>query len=462
MDSLDYLIFSVGIIAIYFSLHLWLRKTNRANGIPWPLWLALGLLLGIGWLITDYAGTEARKDIQKMVQGFPPTYARETERMGHAQLTTTTSQDDPIYKAIIDAQIRWEKANTSIADIYTMRKTPEGKIVFIVDSETDYDRDGQFKGEREQRTPIGQAYEKNIPELHRAFEGFEEFVQQPYKDEWGFWVSAFVPLYDARGNQEGVLGVDYPAESWLEAIRDARNHSMIIIGFLALILGASCTVVIIIQNQMVVHSRLEQELIDIQEREQSRLGQDLHDDLGQQLTGIGMMSQRIATKLTSEQHPIAQSATELSGFIKDAIVTARNMARSFYPVELEGGGIRRAIEDFAQRTRKLSGIECIANIDANFSVTRDVAIHVYRLVQEAVNNAVKHGKPSRILIDAAIHNGVQTLTITDNGKGIDDAAKKNPGIGLHLFEYRAKIINADIEISNVPNGKGCRVHCVFQ
>jgi hypothetical protein len=109
---------------------------------------------------------------EKMMCGYVPTYAEELARMGHAQLTLETAADDPGYLAMIDAEKRWLAANTSIADIYTFRKRADGKIVLLVDSETDYDRNGSIEGEREQRTAIGEVYEEATPFLELAFEGW--------------------------------------------------------------------------------------------------------------------------------------------------------------------------------------------------------------------------------------------------------------------------------------------------
>ncbi|MEI6714189.1 MAG: histidine kinase [Verrucomicrobiota bacterium] len=458
---MDYTIFTIVIITCYSAFYIWLKRTGRSESFPWGLWLILLGLLGFGWIYTESAGKAASHEVQEMVEGFPPTYAQEVQRMGHAKLPNNANPQDPIYLAIIEAQIRWEQVNPSVADIYTMRKTPEGKNILIVDSETDYNRDGKFEGEREQRTPIGEVYDKEIPALEKAFNGVAAFMDEPYSDKWGHWVSAFTPLYNAKGEIEGVLGVDYPAENWIDAIRTARNHSMIVLGLLALMLGASSAVVLVLQNQITVRARLEQEVLEIREREQSRLGQDLHDDLGQQLTGLGMLSQRIAGKLATENHFLSESAAELTTYIKEAIVTARNMARSFYPVELEGGGIKRALEDFAQRTRKLTSIDCTSQFDPEFSVTKDASIHVYRLVQEAVSNTIKHAKATKISIVGTVRNGVQKLSITDNGIGLNEANKGKQGIGLHLFQYRARLIKAEVTVANVVSGTGCEVTCVF-
>jgi len=228
---MDYAIFSAVIIASVFGT-LRLAKTHGPHLSRFPGYFGLLLfgLLGFGWIYTEYAGKAASREVQDMVEGFPPTYAQEVQRMGHAKLPSNADPNDPIYLAIIEAQIRWEQVNDSISDIYTMRKTADGKNIIIVDSETDYDRNGKFEGEREQRTPIGEVYDKDIPALEKAFSGVPGFVDSPYSDKWGNWVSAFTPLFNEKGEVEAILGVDYPAESWLDAIRSSRNHSMIALG----------------------------------------------------------------------------------------------------------------------------------------------------------------------------------------------------------------------------------------
>jgi hypothetical protein len=103
---MDYLIFSAVILTSYVGLFFWLKRTGRAEKTPWRLWLATAGLLTLGGLYTESAGRSASRDVQGMVEGFPPTYAVEVERLGHAQLPNNASQDTPIYQAIVDAEIR--------------------------------------------------------------------------------------------------------------------------------------------------------------------------------------------------------------------------------------------------------------------------------------------------------------------------------------------------------------------
>jgi signal transduction histidine kinase len=247
---MDYAIFAFAVLLGFAGLHLWLHRAGHEPALPLKRWLVLVSLLAAGWLWTDGAGRSARERIREMLEGLPPTYAQEIERMGHAQLTTETSPADPAYLALIAAQIRWVGVNPSIADIYTMRKTADGRYVFVVDSETDYDRNGRFEGDREQRTTIGEVYEKELPALASAFQGQAAFMDETYSDKWGDWVSAFYPLRDAAGRVEGVLGVDYPAARWIAATKEARHRTMAVILVFLVLLAASSTVVSLLRTDL--------------------------------------------------------------------------------------------------------------------------------------------------------------------------------------------------------------------
>jgi len=138
---------------------------------------------------------------------------------------------------MIEAQKRWEKVNPAIADIYTFRKRDNGEIFLMVDSETDYDRNGRFEGEREQRTPIGENYSPKLPELESAFSGVTSFRRDVYTDRWGTWVSAFFPMFDSRGKVEAVLGIDFPANKWLAEINQARWISVLYLWIGVILIG---------------------------------------------------------------------------------------------------------------------------------------------------------------------------------------------------------------------------------
>ena len=268
-----------------------------------------------------------------------------------------------------------------------------------------------------------------------------------------------VPLFDGNGAVTGSLGtfIDITerkaveealknfntrlAESVVERTTELRNT------------------VRVLENEIAVRRRLEGEILKLSEREQTRLGQDLHDDLGQQLAGIGMLSQILVSQLQEESHPCAGDAERIAKCLTDSIITTRNLAKSFYPVELERGGLVLALQDLALRTELLSKISCNVTADAEFRFEKTTEIHLYRIVQESINNALKHGGATHVEIDCLRDNGHWMLTVTDNGTGFTAPEPgRETGMGLHIFQYRAALIGAEISVRRGTPG-GCVVAC---
>ena len=232
----DYVLLVVGAVAMFGLLHRWSWRGKRRGAIPLITWLLVLGVLGSGWFFVEASARRERQRMRQMVEGYAPTYAQELGRMGHEQITTKTSPDDPLYWRMIAAEKRWLAVNPSINDIYTFRKLPDGRVALIVDSETDYDRDGRFDGDREQRTAIGEIYEGDLAEtLDAVLSGQSVFQDEPYTDRWGTWVSAVVPIRNFRGDVEAALGVDFDATTWVAAIKRARLTT---IGYLAAFLLA--------------------------------------------------------------------------------------------------------------------------------------------------------------------------------------------------------------------------------
>lgn len=234
LSHLDYIILAAGAVLVFAVLHRWLWR-GRAKGVVVPvMWLIVLTVLGSGWFLLEGAAQRERDRLRQMVEGYAPTYAQELGRIGHQEITLKTSPDDPKYWRMIEAEKRWLKVNPSINDIYTLRKLPDGRVALIVDSETDYNRDGKFEGEREQRTKIGEVYDGDLAGvIDSVLAGQTVFQDTPYTDRWGTWVSALVPIRDFKGDVEAVLGVDFDATTWVEAIKKARLTT---IGYLAIFL----------------------------------------------------------------------------------------------------------------------------------------------------------------------------------------------------------------------------------
>ena len=150
---LDYILFVACSLGGLWLLHYWIRRT-RGEGVHRNVWILLIVGLIGGLLLVNRAGKIERASLRRMVEGFAPTYAIEMERLGHEKITLDTDEHDPLYRSMIEAEINWLAVNPAVADVYTFKKRADGVIVMMVDSETDYDHNGVYEGDRESRTKI--------------------------------------------------------------------------------------------------------------------------------------------------------------------------------------------------------------------------------------------------------------------------------------------------------------------
>lgn len=215
LDAMAFALASAGLMA---TVMLWLRRKHGVDALHGRSPILLGLMIIVGIATAEITGRHEQGRLRAMLEGLAPTYAQEVQRLGHASLSSETPENDPVYVSLIEAQKRWERVNPAVNDIYTFR-TIGDQVVLVVDAETDYDRNGFFEGDREERTSIGEPYDESTPEMLRCLsEGVSIFDDAPVSDRWGTWVSAYAPLRDADGNIEGALGVDYDARSWTQSI----------------------------------------------------------------------------------------------------------------------------------------------------------------------------------------------------------------------------------------------------
>jgi signal transduction histidine kinase len=215
-------------------------------------------------------------------------------------------------------------------------------------------------------------------------------------------------------------------------------------------------------GEIIERKRLEKQVLEISEREQQRIGQDLHDSLCQQLAGIAFLGKVLQQKMKKKSFAEARSAGEMVSLIDDAITQTKGIARGLYPVRLEANGLMSALSELSRNMKKMFNITCNVEYDKpmlfydNFA-----AIHIYRIIQEAVNNAVKHGKATKIVIKFANYNGVSVLTIKDNGRSSHNVANENIGMGISIMKHRANMIGASLDIKNSSEG-GTLVTCSFE
>ncbi len=206
--------------------------------------------------------------------------------------------------------------------------------------------------------------------------------------------------------------------------------------------------------------RLEEAILDISGREQTRIGQDLHDGLGQHLTGIAFMSKVLQQKLTEKSMPEAAAAAKIVALVNEAIHKTRELSRGLLPVLSDPSGLMSALERLASELEDLFHIWCRFVCPEPVLIhDNTLATHLYRIAQEAANNAIRHGCASQIGITLAAAEDKIALTIEDDGVGIPETLS-GTGMGLHIMDYRAKMIGGTIEIQRAP-GRGTRIMCSF-
>ena len=207
--------------------------------------------------------------------------------------------------------------------------------------------------------------------------------------------------------------------------------------------------------------RLQEEILEISDSERRRIGQDLHDVLGQTLTGMAFLSKVLEQKLATRRVPEAQDAGELSRLANQSIKQSRSLARGLCPVELGADGLMSSLEELAATTENVFDIPCRFECDQPVLIHNNIeATHLYRIAQEAINNAVKHGKPRNIVISLTSGGGDARLRVTDDGVGIPDREAPRDGMGLTIMKHRARTINANVEVRR-NSGGGTVVECRF-
>lgn len=214
---------------------------------------------------------------------------------------------------------------------------------------------------------------------------------------------------------------------------------------------------------------LERTVEEISEAEQRRIGQDLHDGLGQHLTGVAFLSKALQQRLHADRRPESADAATINDLVNESIRWTRDLARGLAPMDLDRTSLPESLRDLARKTSRMFNVECsYEGVDGVVLADDNTALNLYRVAQEAVSNGVKHGKAQNIVIDLVTDQELQ-LTIQDDGIGFlhrpdgnhvrrDSAGTPISGMGLLVMRYRAGVIGGHLEIDTAP-GKGTKVRC---
>lgn len=206
---------------------------------------------------------------------------------------------------------------------------------------------------------------------------------------------------------------------------------------------------------------LEKMLLKQNEEAQRRIGRDLHDGLGQYLTGIACLTSALEEKLSLQGIPEAQDAKKIAKLVQETISQTRGLARGLCPIQVEKAGLETALQDLAFNIQQVHNISCRLEINQPHTIQDySMGVHLYRIAQEAINNAIKHAQPRQITIRLSSSKDQNVLSIQDDGHGFSPAEQRDISLGLQLMNYRAALIGGALKIQSKVN-QGTTVECAF-
>ena len=214
-----------------------------------------------------------------------------------------------------------------------------------------------------------------------------------------------------------------------------------------------------LRHEMKIREQLEKTVTESAERESQRIGHELHDSLGQHLTATSLALQVLRSRLARDSSPRSKDVDQAVEMVEQGINLTRKIAKGLFPLELEGEGLVAALLEFSRVTARNHHVACELKCDSSVSLSDSIAAtHLYRIAQEAVVNAIKHGHVSRIEIELSRRDTNLTLSIKDDGIGLPADLPKGRGIGIQIMSSRAGMIGGFLSVKN-QGGGGTIVRC---
>jgi PAS domain S-box-containing protein len=206
--------------------------------------------------------------------------------------------------------------------------------------------------------------------------------------------------------------------------------------------------------------QLEHEILEISGREQRRIGHDLHDDLCQRLGGLQLLTGVLEKELVAAGNSQAPQAGRIEALVHEALERARLLARGLAPVAIEEGGLASALQELADNAAQLFDLRCEFRGEPLGLADAGAATHLYRIAQEAITNAAKHGRAKRVVISLADAGDCFELKVVDDGRGVARPTAAMAGMGLRIMKHRAAMLGATLDVQSAP-GRGTTVTCSF-
>jgi signal transduction histidine kinase/CheY-like chemotaxis protein len=460
----DYLLLCACSLAVFVGLHLWLKRRHSDFGLPRGVAVAVVLTLGLGAVLVERLEDQTIERLKRAIVGLAPTYAMEVERLGHAAIGLETPAADPTYLGIIDAEKRWLAANPVVNDIYTFRRLDAENVTLIVDSETDYDHDGVFEGERETRTDIGETLKVGGEFVTAAAAGRGGLDPQPYTDRWGTWVSAYWPLRDAQGRVEAILAVDYGAAPWMSEVRGARASGIAVTALVLLLLFAGSALYVLQRVELEARRaaadamRQARDAAEGASRLKSQFLACMSHEIRTPMNGVmGVTELLLATKLDSKQAHfgklIFRSAANLLAVINDILDYSKIEANRL-ELELLPFAPRDVIEDVGELLggrASAKWLELVIDYPVSSPrMLRGDSGRVRQILTNLVSNAIKFTEKGEVAV-VVTWSGLDgerprmRCEVRDTGPGLDAATRAT------LFE---PFVQADRSITRRYGGTG--------
>lgn len=206
--------------------------------------------------------------------------------------------------------------------------------------------------------------------------------------------------------------------------------------------------------------KLERQITEADDQERIRIGQDLHDDLAPHLIGIEIMCRTLSQRLQDSAPSAATQAETIRSLVADATLKTRSLARGFCPIYKVDEGLGAALQELVNTVKTFYPVQCELFGADRIAIRGAVAVHIYRIIQEAIYNAVKHAEPSQVSVILTRDDDACIFEVRDDGRGLP-VSKNSDGMGLQIMNFRARMIGAELEIkSRQQHGTTVRLHLI--
>jgi signal transduction histidine kinase len=292
--------------------------------------------------------------------------------------------------------------------------------------------------------------------LMRHGEPYELEKRYVRKDGSMNWVNVSAsPVRDMQGKVQSVVAVVVDITARKKAETELRRSKEMLETLVQRRTQALRAANAELKSEIERRKGLEGEILAVSDREQQRLGRELHDSLCQDLTAIGLMARSTALRLKNHRVVQIEDLEQIAQLISNSVIDARNIARDLHKEEMDAANFVSALHDLAERT--IWSMPCQLKIATKFEIESDtVASELYRILREALMNANKHARATQTLIEVRHNKNELIFSVMDNGIGLRAKAKRGSGLGFHIMNYRAKSIGGRLEVGPLKTG-GTRV-----